>query len=301
MPAPKIALILFVLFLNVTAAASARSEGLSADEARVLELVDEMKEVIHRWERNPSANPLLLNEFREVVRRYDWPWRVRLLVEDFRDGNYTADPAWVVRRGDFRIIPGGGLETLVGLQTITRPSSGERTGDPGPSEIYDGILKGRFEAPVFGNEFREPVRSSEISTAVALGNAFAIIIRMASRESTAVNSRVEFGPYRGDRREWGFRLAYNPGQRPSFEILRLSPGRTVVVESYDVFSNLEDSKTHKIEWRRDRDGAMLVLLDDREIIRAVDRIITDFFDGFTVVNKGGDYVFERIEIFGIER
>jgi hypothetical protein len=83
-------------------------------------------------------------------------------------------------------------------------------------------------------------------------------------------------------------------------MLRLSPGRSVIVETYDVFSNLEDGSTHEIEWRREDDGAMFVLLNDREIIRTVDRA-TDFFDGFTIVNSGGDYVFERIEIFGMER
>jgi len=43
---------------------------------------------------------------------------------------------------------------------------------------------------------------------------------------------------------------------------------------------------------------MLVLLDGSEVVRATDRSVNDFFDGFTIANTGGDYTFERIEIFG---
>jgi len=143
-------------------------------------------------------------------------------------------------------------------------------------------------------------RAAEISAPVAIGNAFAIRARVTSRAKPVTGMRIEFGPYRGNGREWGYRLAYNPGQRPSFEILRFSPGRSAAVETYDVFADLEDGKAHELEWRRDRDGAMSVFLDGTEIVRAVDRGITEYFDGFTIVNLGGDYTFEEIEIFGAE-
>ncbi len=65
--------------------------------------------------------------------------------------------------------------------------------------------------------------------------------------------------------------------------------------------NLEDNRTHLLEWRRNTDGEMVVLVDGKEILRTVDRALQDPFDGFTVINRGGDYTFSRIALFGTER
>jgi len=65
--------------------------------------------------------------------------------------------------------------------------------------------------------------------------------------------------------------------------------------------NLEDGRPHGLEWRRGTDGDMVVLLDDKEIIRTSDRASADSFDGFTVINGGGDYAFSQIAIFGTSR
>jgi hypothetical protein len=299
MSAPQFACWVLLVFLLAPVVAWGQAERLPADDRRTLELVDRIKELIRRWEQNRTANPALLNELRELARRYDWPWRARLLVDDFGDGDYTANPSWTVRGGQFQVVRGGGLQTSVSLRTMGGGEEGERTRELSPSELFGAILKQAAE-PSGRVPLRDSTGSSEISTAVAIGNSFAIRVQMASADKNSSRARIEFGPYRGDGREWGVRLAYNPRERPSFEMLRLSPGRSVIVETYDVFSNLEDGNAHEIEWRREDDGAMFVLLNDREIIRTVDRA-TDFFDGFTIVNSGGDYVFERIEIFGMER
>jgi len=41
-----------------------------------------------------------------------------------------------------------------------------------------------------------------------------------------------------------------------------------------------------------------VLLDDKEIIRTVDRAHSGSFNGFNIVNKGGVYELKEISIFG---
>ena len=292
---------LFLAFFSTgSVLAGAQTERLSAHNGRTLELVDHLKEIIQRWEKNRTANPALLNQLRELVRRYDWPWRVKLLFDDFKDGDYTRNPAWVVIRGEFTIARPSGLRTIVGPPAVAQPVPAERRRERNPADIIGGILKGISEPGGAVSPLSDTPRVAEISTPVAVRNAFAIRTRMISQAKPVTGARIEFGPYRGNGREWGYRLAYNPGQRPSFEILRFSPGRSAVVETYDVFAELEDGKAHELEWRRDRDGGMSVFLDGAEIVRAVDRGITEFFDGFTIVNLGGDYTFEEIEIFGAE-
>ncbi len=292
--------VFLALFTIAPPPSHAQAERTSPNDIRTLQLVDSLKDVIRRWENNRTVNAQLLNQLRDLVRLYDWPWRVRLLFDDFRDGDYTRNPTWVVRGGEYSAGRGFGLRTVMSSNSVAQPPA-DRRRELTPVDIIGGILKGIAEPGGATTPLKDAPSTAEISTAVAIGNAFAIRVRMLSQEKPVTGARLEFGPYRGNGREWGYRLAYNPGQRPSFEILRLSPGRSSVVETYDVFAELEDSRVHEVEWRRDREGSMSVFLDGREIIRTVDRGITEFFDGFAIVNLGGDYTFEQIEIFGAER
>jgi hypothetical protein len=61
---------------------------------------------------------------------------------------------------------------------------------------------------------------------------------------------------------------------------------------------LDDGSPHTIEWRRSNDGEMVVLLDSKEVMRTVDRAYDDPFDGFTVINKGGEFDLRQVSIFG---
>ena len=63
----------------------------SPEDARTLELIDRLKEVIQRAERN-RVDGATVNQLKDLVRRYDWPWRTKLLYDDFSDGDFTANP-----------------------------------------------------------------------------------------------------------------------------------------------------------------------------------------------------------------
>ncbi|HWH78137.1 MAG TPA: hypothetical protein VNT76_12225 [Candidatus Binatus sp.] len=278
------------------------------EDSRLLELVDRLKDIIQRAERNRS-DPATLNQLRELVRRYDWPWRLRLLFEDFSDGDFSGNPAWNVRIGEFRVIRGVGLRTYVGLDSVSRPSPTDRernrtddgfSANSAIEDIVGGILRGVLE-PGTGNQFRSALPAAEISTSVGIASAFAVKLRMLAREKNPPGSRIEFGTYCGNERDWGYRLAYALAPQPSLEILRLSPGRSAVVERYDGATGLEDGRAHLVELRRERGGAMQVLVDSKEYIRTMDKGVGDFFDGFTIVNSGGEYSFERIEVYGTEK
>lgn len=62
--------------------------------------------------------------------------------------------------------------------------------------------------------------------------------------------------------------------------------------------NLEDKKTHLLEWTRRNDGAMRVAIDGREILTATDMGFQADFDGLRMVNRGGDYIFKRFTVYG---
>src|ERR671918_290829 len=87
-----------VMAVSVSLAQDGRN---AASDGRTLELVDQLKDIIQRAETAHSTDRRLVQELREIVRRYDWQWRVSLLYDDFRDGDYAADPTWIVNRGEF--------------------------------------------------------------------------------------------------------------------------------------------------------------------------------------------------------
>lgn len=296
--------ILFLAMLGLPMAVCAQSERATPDDARTLQLVDQLKEVLQQAERSRSSDRATLNSLRDLVNRYDWPWRTKLLYDDFGDGNFTVNPAWTVNRGEFRVVRGLGLQTSSAADKLAGPTPTDSGGSTGGPSIIEGILGGIFKGVLErgpSTQFRANNVAAEISTPVAIGNAFAVRVRMASRERNPSGSRIEFGPYRDTGRDWGYRLAFNPAQRPAWELVRLSPGgRSSIIEKFDSNAGFADGKVRTVEWRRERDGNMQVLVDGTELFRAVDRG-SDVFDGFTIVNSGGEYNFERIEVFGMDR
>ena len=294
--------VLIAACLSVSRPVSAQS---TPEDSRAIELVDQLKEVIRRAERD-RVDRGVVNQLRDLVRRYDWPWRAKLFFDDFADGNYTANPAWSVSRGEFRVSRATGLTSYVGNdgRSVSRtpaPREKDRNGGGSAIEgILGGILREVLE-PGQGNNLRDVRPTAEIAAVVAIGNAFAVRVRMAGYDRNPEGARVEFGPYRSENRDTGYQLTYTHGQQPSLEILRMSPGRSAVVERFTGRTGLEDGRSHDVEFRRGQEGTMSVLVDGKEVMRTLDRGITESFDGFAIVNAGGEFSFSRVEIFGASR
>ncbi len=294
-------ILLAAIYLTIFPVFSAKAQvdRMPAGESRTLELVDQLKDAIQKAEKS-RTDPALMQQLRELVRRYDWPWRVALLYDDFRDGDYTANPSWVVDQGDFRVSRFGLGSIFTQPASPTRGSS-EPRGEKSTLEVLGGILKGMTRREDAAAPQPPLPSAAEISTALRISNAFAVKLQMTSRGKPADGARLEFGPYQGRERNQGYRLIYNPGSKPAFALLRIAPGRSSVIEVYDQFVELENGRSHSFEWRRSTDGEMVVLLDDQEIIRTIDRASEESFDGFTIINGGGDYTFSQFEIFGTNR
>jgi hypothetical protein len=278
----------------------AQDDRLPADDSRTQELVDQLKDVIQKAERDRRSDPSTIQRLRDLVRRYDWPWKVSLLYDDFRDGNYTFDPSWIVSHGDFWVARGAGLRST----SSPSPERVRHTSDRRPENPAIGILgeilwgKREAEAPV--TDKASP--PAEIYTEVAITDAFALKLQLTAGElRDGGGGRLEFGPYRGQDRNSGYRLAYEPAKKPAISLLRIAPGRSSVIDLYDHKVELEDGRPHILEWRRHAGGEMVVLLDQKEIIRTVDRAFGDPYDGFTIINTGGDYAIKQIAISGAGR
>jgi hypothetical protein len=291
-----IALGIFFLAAPLSIAQAQMDQG-TGETGRTQELVDQLKEVIRGAEQDRRLSPSVTRQLKDLVRRYDWPWRVSLLYDDFRDGDYAYDPRWIVKHGDFRVVRGAGLKSYFDPAASGTYRASDRKSDSPALEILSEILIGNRERAASETQ-TGPKSEAEIFTRVGISNAFALKLQLSSRDR---NGRIEFGPFQGEDRRSGYRLAYESGRTPSLSLLRFGPYRSAVIEMVDQGIALDDGVPHTLEWRRSNDGEMVVLLDTREVMRTVDRAYDDPFDGFAVINKGGEFDMKQVSIFGTRR
>jgi len=279
-----------------TSSAKEEKVALKYKKEDAQDIVDGLREVLIDAERKRASDSWVLDKLWELVRQYDWPWRQKLLQDRFSDGDYTNNPSWTVASGKFSVELGMGLHSIFSAakpKTEQEPRERKR-GDIGRA-ILEAIIEQSTSTQSDGEKEVE-ADYAEIYIARNITNAFALRFTV---KSDSTEGRIEFGPYQGEDRDAGYRLAYTPGSENGFELLRLSASRSSVVEMYGETINLEDGQAHIVEMTRDSKGEMAVSADGRELFRVTDRGITDEFDGFTIVNRGGDYSFGEVTIFGI--
>ena len=274
------------------------AEEKTAD-ARLESLLNDIKAAIQEAEDQKTAQPKFLAELREIVRSHDASEYVELLFDDFRDGDFTTNPAWVVESGTFRVAQGVGLRsqfTLVASQPAAAPEQKQDLGSALLGAVVTELQKGATDAV----ESATPVTTlAEIQAPLVLSNSFTVKLQLQTGAHDNTDTHhFEFGPYQGVQRDSGYRLVYRTGQNPTLELQRLTNGRSAVVETASKVSQLGDTRVHTIEWQRNSDGTMVIRLDGKVVIETADKATQTAFDGFTVVNRGGDYTLREITILG---
>ncbi len=262
--------------------------GAAGGSEDVSQLVQDIQKLIDQAERDKAADPQFLDDLRGVLADYQNPWTTRLLYDDFRDGNYTAAPAWTVSSGVFKVKKDGfnvGLKSSVIPQGVTQQQ--QSTGNV----VLDilGAVNTQQQQPT-------SFQYSAIYTPVKVSNAFAARIEFTSADRFG---RMDFGPYQGQSGATAYRVAYLPGQtKDSLRLIRITSKGSVAIATYKGALNLEDNRRHVLEWTRDRNGVMNVTLDGQDMMQATDRTITKPFDGFLMINSGGTYWVRSVTIDG---
>ncbi len=282
-----------------------------AGNEQVQKLVDELRALTEEADRNRAADPRFLRDLRGLARRYDYPWRVRLISDDFGDGDYTANPAWAAAAGQFTVAWGGGLATEVRPRTVTAPMPAEEprrrrdlSGEDVAIALFGEILRDRSGSsrqsrqPAPPPEPQKVLDPAEIFLPRPITNAFAIRAVVTGRpgDDLAGQGGLEIGVYRGAERNAGYRLAYTPGK--GLALLGVNQWGSSVIDATRTDIALLDGKDHVIEWTRTDDGHMVVRLDGAEILARTDRGWRDPFDGFHLINRGGDYLLRSLTVDG---
>jgi hypothetical protein len=252
--------------------------------------IEALEALIDRAERTEAADESFLADLRELAQthgeaedsyagsRYsedqgDDSGRRLLIEDDFADGDYTQNPRWTVAAGEFAVGPEG-LRSQVREQRASADNAGEAI-----AETLLGALTGAGT----------PRAYAAIHNGTDVPNAFDIRLSVSAEGE----GRFDFGPYQG-RGDAGYRISFTPGASPSVQLLKSTEGRTAVIEAYEG----ELDPDVEFRWRRDEDGRMEVTANDETLFEISDRSFRDPFEGFMMLNGGGDFTVERVEVRG---
>ena len=229
---------------------------------------------------------------RELIRGYDWPWRVKILDEDFTDGRVANTPKWTILSGKFRAEHGIGLHSVIQAKATQQKQN--TNNDDLAAQLLNQLLKQAISSQ--GGQTQTTPTSALIHVATPIANAFALETAISSSLSTG---RFEMAVYQREPGGAGYRLAYNPGARPSLELLRVGSRGTSVIDAYYETITLNDSTPCAFQWTREDRGEMVVSFGGVEVIRATDRGLRDAFDGLALSNLGGDFSVRNLRLTGM--
>ena len=117
-----------------------RYEALTSDSERLQQLVDEIRDLIDEVERARAADARFVRDVRAVLGRYDNPWRVPLVAEDFRDGDFTRNPAWAVHGGEYFVSLRDGLHSRADASRLALTPPRPRRTQESPRDTAADIL-----------------------------------------------------------------------------------------------------------------------------------------------------------------
>ena len=271
------------------------------DDQRVQELVDRLTRIADEAERGRSAKPGVIRSLRDLAGTYDRPWRVSMLRDDFRDGDYTRGTVWQVDQGEFW-VDSQGLRSRAKAEPAAAAGT-QQSGKEDPAAAVLGMVLERMvkrEGSGQQQAAAPPTKVSrtEIFVPVGITNAFAMRMEVTVLDGSAP---FLFGPYQGSDRNTGYRLVYSPSPqnaRGTLELLRLSARGSTVADQASGPVNLEGAAPHVIEWTRTRQGEMAVTIDGKDVMRTTDLSVRDAFGGLVIVNLGGDYAVREIAVNG---
>ncbi len=281
-------------------------------------LIEELNTLLNRGEQERLIDPWFLRDLRAAISRYDRPWTETLLSDDFSARGPQPDPPWQVTAGEFLIDWRHGLRSVVekSAATSTQSTGGGKTDEKDLGKallgaLLQGALQGQQQGGGSQQSRQEPQTGpsfSALQAPIRFSNAFAIDVTLSLRTlQRGGDDGFELGPYQGVNAGSGYRLSYIAGDSAagsagSLQLLKVSTrGGVATIEYADRPIQLLDGQPHSLSWTRDRDGAMTISIDGIEVMRVTDRSFRDPFDGFAVVNRGGDIALRQISIAGVAR
>ena len=290
--------ILICLSLSVIFAMPAHSVDEDTNRKALSDLLTELEAIIKDADERMIIHPNFLKELQALVDKYHGKLRRVFLKEDFSDGDYTNRPKWMVTSGQFRITPSRSLQSRVFTERpIEKPASEEEP------DLFSSILKDVIRSTSDKKEEKATapeIEEASIHTNVEVGPAFEVAIGLLSESQWGSMEIVLLG---GEKSIPLYRMVYHasPSSERPIQIIRERGSRRYLIEEAMEYPSLDDGVIHRIQWIRDSQGNMIVLVDGREVLSTVEVFYNKGFSGISLVNRGGIYEWGPITILEATR
>ena len=278
-------------------------EGSAAtgnSDQRMQSMMRDLNALIADARKARAADPVLLGDLEALIARYDSPWTVRQLFDDFTDNEITRNPTWSVSSGRFWVERGFGLrsEPQAGKSTQQGAQPKKMNDKDLALKLLGSVLQGQLgkSSTVTTTTAPTPSKPAVARLAGRVSNAFAVSAHLTSWKKTGT---FELGLYQGAGGDGGYRVVYAPGSNPRLELVLVTARGRSVIESAPRMEALEDEATHTIDWTRDVNGQMTVAIDGQQVISVRDRSFRDAFSGLLIENSGADIILKDVAVMGL--
>jgi len=290
--------------------APAGDGGMASGNERTQALIEELRTLLDRAEENREADPWLIEDMRDLLVKYEFPWTRTVYASDFTQRGNGAPRPWRVQSGSFR-VDDRGLRSVVELAERGRQKRDrerEREGGSGNKvrdllgSMMDEALgnsgSGKNERSRDTDERQAEPEAARALLAEGVGNAFAMQIRFFGTPPSSGSGRFAFGPYQGGGGEAGYRVTYSvEGQSASLALIKHAPrGTQSTVARHDKVPRLRRGESHTLMWTRNSDGRMQIDVDGQQVVDVTDRGFSDPFDGVILENGGGTFTIDALVV-----
>ena len=300
----RLTLALFVLFAFssdpiVIAEETGKYGQWQTTDDRLDKMIKDLEQIIEEGSNSRAAHPEFLKDLQRTIDQYRTPRKIVFFSDDFADYDFTNNPSWSVSSGEYIVDRYGSLYSSI---AIRRPALQEETASNSDDDKGMRILFGVLNELAKGGQGQETGGDEVPEQAVIYSNA-AIpnnFTMQFSFRSAANWGSTSIGLFQGDDPKSGYHLVYqaSPADNRPMQLVKYRYGKPYVIEEVIQDSpNLDDGIDHSLLFNRSQNGDMVVMVDGKEILRTSDLTYKDDFNGIVIMNNGGSYSYDNIELF----